>query len=283
MSRTSTKALVTSCDVRFLDGAEALLRSVARFHPDVVRYCFVPARERGDIEARLDTLATVLPPPRAIKGVPAENQINVGRLFAVHPAEEVSAYMDADVLMCRPAPELWELEKGKVNAVPDAATRVSDAVAPQDRETFERHFPGAAGKKGFNAGVFALAPREWRDLPERFEASLAAGAYTYSYILDQPLLNALIQPNVNWLPFEFNAHCLFDNPIPRNVRIVHFTSSPKPWMRAFRAHDPAYAYWLRYGLPQAGVARRCLAALWIAACTPKRLLGRRCRRLLARP
>ncbi len=36
------KALVTGCDPNYLDGAEALLRSVARLHPEVDRYCLAP-------------------------------------------------------------------------------------------------------------------------------------------------------------------------------------------------------------------------------------------------
>ncbi len=272
-----TCALVTSCDVAFVEGASALLMSVRRLHPEVRRYCFVPPGQVAAIGERLGSLAQVRAFPRRIKGVPDDRLINVGRLFVVAPPEDVSVYMDADVVMCRPAPEWWRLQPGKVNAVPDSSRQVSDNVAGKDRDKFTRQYPEVATRKGFNAGVFGLAPREWPDLAERFEDALEAGGYAYSYIIDQPLLNAIIQPRVNWLPFGFNAHGLFDNHIPCDVRAVHFTSSPKPWMKTYPRHEPGYWYWLKYGTPRAGCVRLLAMAAWIAVCSPKRWAGRRFR------
>ena len=194
------------------------------------------------------------------------------------PPEDIVAYMDADVLMCRPAPEIWQVADGCVTAIPDSSGQVSDNVPGDDRATFTRMFPDTAGCKGFNGGVFALRPTEWRDLITRFEGILSDGAFTYNYIMDQPMLNALIQPHVRLLPFAFNAHCLFDNRIPYGVRTLHFTSSPKPWMAEFPRHEPAYWYWLKYGLPQASRCTLHAAALRIAVLTPRRLLGRKLRR-----
>lgn len=269
-----TRALVTSCNGRFAPGAEALLRSAARFQPEVARYCFVPPDEYEALKTRLEYVAHVLPFPEVVHGIPRGNMVNVGRLFVVVPDVDVAAYIDADAVLCAPCDALWAVPPGGVNAIPDASMCVAHNMALVNRPAFVACHPEVARKRGVNTGVFALRRRDWLDLPARFEALMAEGRYHYDVVIDQPLLNALFAGHLHLLPSGYNAHGLWDRPVPRDVRIIHFTGYCKPWMREFPHHEPAYWWWLKYGLPRAGRWRLFLAALWIVLWSPKRMAGR---------
>jgi hypothetical protein len=271
------RVLVTSCDACFVEGAVALLGSAERCHPDIHRICFVPPDEYKLKLVKLGTLAEVRPFPFHVRAVPEERQVNVGRIFTVTVEADVIAYIDADVVFCRPAPELWEVPRGMVNAVLDDSIVISNNLAGKNLERYLGQFPIVAKKKGVNTGVFALHPDEWKNLPQQFEEALLAGEYQYESIIDQPILNGLMGGKINPLPVEFNAHGLFDNRVPPGVRLVHFTGKTKPWMAEFPKHEPAYWYWLKYGTPQAGRSRLLLAFLWIFVHYPKRLLGKQFR------
>ncbi|MEO2089894.1 MAG: hypothetical protein ABGY75_10410, partial [Gemmataceae bacterium] len=71
-----------------------------------------------------------------------------------------------------------------------------------------------------------------------------------------------------------NAHHVFDYAIPRDVRLVHFTNVPKPWMANYPKHEPAYYYWLRYGTGEERFWPLFKTKLRIWARTPRRLLSR---------
>ena len=274
------RAIVTGCNAAYFPGAEALLRSAERHHPDVRRYCYVPPEDREAAERRFADLATVVVPPK-LRNVPDAIQIACARVFVTTLPEEAVVWVDSDALLCRPAPELWDIKPGFVNVVKNVeGHRIEDNLSPESRASFVRAFPAVAGTQGFNSGVFGLRPADWSDLPERFEAGAEAIGYTHrpGHALDQTLLNALILPRANYLDRTFNASSLFDLPVPSGVRVVHFTSSPKPWMDAFPRHEPAYYYWLRHGAREERAWPLLKARLGIWARTPRRLLSRSVRR-----
>jgi lipopolysaccharide biosynthesis glycosyltransferase len=277
-----TKALVTACNLNHAVGAEALLRGIAKFHPDVHRYCYAPTEEVALLHQRLGNLAKVLPPPREIQGSPKKYQIALARLFAVTLPADVVVYMDSDVIICRPAPELWEVAPDTVNAIQDQGTKILDNVPPQYRDEFSQVFTEASLRKGFNSGVLGLRPHDWRDLPAQYEQLLAKLGYKDNPpMTDQPLLNVLLLDHVRWLSAIFNFHSLFENRIPRNVRIVHFAASQpiKPWMAIYPKHEMPYYYWVKYGLGERRLS--CLLPLLarIVIMAPKRLMGRVYRKL----
>jgi hypothetical protein len=248
-SPSPTKGVFVCFNVNYLAGGRAVLAGIRRFHPDVRRFAMVPADEVATVRAALGDLAEVLPPPRPVRHVPERQQPAVYRAFAVHLPVDVVLYLDVDVCVCRPMPEVWEVPPGKVNVVRDVSRNVLENLPDDLRATFSAHFPRVAAAKGFNSGMFALAPRDWSDLPERFEAALEQCNFPrYPAVLDQPVFNALMHDNANWLPFAFNAHNVLENPIPPDVRVVHFTASTKPWMSNFPKHEPSYYYWQRYGM-----------------------------------
>ncbi len=280
------KALVTGCDLNYLDGAEALLRSVARLHPEVERYCFAPAGDLAAAAARLGGLARVLAPPKDLAGVPGPAQVAVAKLFTPTIEADVATWIDSDAILCRASPELWEVEAGTITGVQDVATCILDMVPADLRADFARRHPEAATRKGMNMGLFALRPGEWKDLPELYERELAEGAYTrYPRIMDQPILNMLWAGRANLLPFSFNAHSVHEAKIPRDVRVVHYTGSNKPWMERFAKHEPSYYYWVRHGLGESRGIPLLRSRFRIAINAPRRSLGRALRRwgLLANP
>jgi len=269
------RAVVTGCDARFIDGAATLLRDVQKFHPDVLRFCITPRADATIVQQRLGDLATVFPAPRPIRVIPDSLQPALLKLFTPLVDADVAVWIDCDMIMCRPAPELWQVQPGEVVAVQDTAYSVRCMVEPTLQSLYQQQFPEVIEKPGFNGGLFALRTAEWRDLPERYESAFIAGGYpTHPKIWDQPFLNGLMQPAVRYLPRTFNAHHVFDYRIPRGVRLVHFTNVPKPWMPNYPKHEPAYYYWLRYGLGESRFWPLFRAKLRIWVRTPRRLLSR---------
>jgi lipopolysaccharide biosynthesis glycosyltransferase len=258
----------------FAPGAEALLRSAARFHPDIQRFCYVPQEELEELRARLGSLARVEACPEVIRGIPAKNMVNVGRLFVTVPVVDVAAYIDADALICAPCERLWEVAPGRVNAAADSAICVANNLSDANRHFFVEKYPQVALHKGVNAGVFALRRKDWPDLAVSFERIMVEGRYRYDTILDQPILNVVFAGRIDFLPFEYNAHGLWDNRMPKDVKIIHYTGRCKPWMDGFPRHEPSYWHWLKYG--QLDVREGLLACikLWIIANWPRRAASR---------
>jgi hypothetical protein len=241
------RALLTMCDRKFLPGAAALLKSVREWHPDVARYCIVP---QNDLEAARDSLrglAEVRLPTRQIRGVPPDFQAAEAKVFAVELPHEVVAVVDADVIFCRPAEDLWKVEPGSVHAVRDAATTILHQVPPGDRETFRREYPDLVEAKPFNAGVFALRPQDWPELAEEFEEVLARFE-EYTLLVDQVILNVILLSSVRFLPDTYNVTINFGSHIPSNPYLLHYTCNPKPWMPDYPRRRPEYYPWTRYGL-----------------------------------
>ena len=267
------KAIVTSFNLGFIAGGEAFLKSAAEFHPDVPCYSFVPADEVAEITSCVGNLTTVLPLPRKIKGVPENYQVGVGRLFAGTINADCVAYFDSDVVICSPVDEYFNIPDGMVNAVTDVFHKILDNVPGEARASFKKQFPDVWHHKGFNAGVFSFHPKDWPDLPEKFEQILEAGNYAV-FPNDQVILNAIFWGKVNFLPFSFNAHVLSTNKIPVNVHVVHFTCAEKPWMTGFPKHEPVYYYWVRYGLQDKSKRRLLFIRLRIIIMTPRRIIMR---------
>jgi hypothetical protein len=268
-------AAVTGCDANFVLGAATLLRDVKKFHPEVARYCICPAQDAESVAKQLGDLAIIFPAPRKIRIIPDKMQPALLKLFTPLVDAEIAVWLDCDMVMCRPVPELWHVAEGEVVAVKDTAYKVRFMVEPELQPLYEKQFPAVIEGRGFNGGLFALRTAEWKDLPERYETEFERGGYPHHpKIWDQPFLNGLMQPNVRYLPHAFNAHHVFDYSIPSDVRIVHFTNVPKPWMANYPKHEPAYFYWLKYGEGESRFLKLITAKVRIWLRTPRRLLSK---------
>lgn len=278
-------ALLTACDRNYLPGAAAMLGSARRHHPGIERFCMVPPADVAEFERAIGHLTTVLTPPRRIAGVAERLQLAHAKVFAADLTDfDVVAWVDTDVLFCRPAPEIWQVAPGRATAVrTPPANRVPHNLPVSLRSRFAELYPDLAGVPGFNGGLLAVRPTDWPDLQPRLEAVIRdMGCENHPEYFDQPLLNAVFRGRADLLPEAFNWTEMFDAPPDRvRVRVVHFASKPKPWMPGYPRHEPGYWFWVRHGLAETSPAR--LAAvngrIWLH--TPKRLLARAVRRATA--
>jgi hypothetical protein len=243
-------AAVTGCTADFTTGTVALLQGLKRYHPAVDRIVFAVPDQVSAVQTSLGALATVQPIPRVLANSPAEAKVRVSwsRVFISAIDTDAVAWFDSDVILCGAAPAWWDVPAGRVNVVADAAYRVRHMVPTGLEDWYFKRFPLDPDAHGFNAGIFSLRPADWPDLAARFEALLGElDPATQPFAMDQGLLNGLFQPNVNWLPREYNAHCLGECGVPRGVRVVHFTGSPKPWAAGYDTAGEGYVLWRRHG------------------------------------
>jgi hypothetical protein len=276
-----TRAVVTGCNLAFAPGAAAALRSCRKFHPDVARYCYAPPADVEAVRNAIGDLGTVLAPPRTLQYVPDhwKAQLMAARVFMPRLPAEVVAWIDSDAMFCAPAPELWDAKPGRVNAVKDAVYNLGRMVPREAWDGYARVFGTAPADPGFNSGVMALRSADWADLPERYEdAVLRVGYRLYPHGFDQALLNGLFRDRVDWLPRPFNAHATFELGMPDDLRILHFTDNPKPWMPGFFTLQKAYALWLRHGVQDDRAASRAKAAACSALAPPGRFAYRAVRK-----
>jgi len=276
------RGLVTGCNLKFLPGAVGLLRSVENFHPDVVRFCMVPPDDLDAVRSQMGKLAEVIPPPRKMRGVPDTPllQLLAARAFISTFSVDVVAWVDSDVVFCRPAPELWQVPPGQVNAVKDFYNL--GLMVPRDIwNAYARQFNGLKpDNDGFNAGIYALRNEDWFDLGEKYEAVIAPGNFPYYPPgFDQAVLNGLFHGRVNWLSRQFNALSVYEHGLPDDVRIIHFTANPKPWMPGYGRHNPGYLEWAQYG-EQASSIRAGWLRMYYSVNAPRRLGYRAARKIL---
>ncbi len=271
----TTKAILTAANERFFPGAEALLKGFARHHPEAQRFIGVPECDYEAACVRFKGLATVLKPERIVEGIPLESQNKLTRLRMIDLPVDVAAYVDADAVLCRPCHRLWAVPDGTVNAVRGQAYCLLNNIAPRLHQWFLARYRHIVLARGFNSGVLALRPSDWRDLPSQFEKLLnEMGGYRPGELLDQPILNILLYGKINWLPRIYNATGSFDYTLPWNARIIHFTGDIKPWMPGFSRYEPAYYVWLRHGRCETDRMVLAKALLRIVLRSPVRLVKR---------
>jgi len=276
-------AVFTACDRIYLPGAVAMLGSARRHHPEVDRFCMVPEQDREFATAALDGLATVLTPPRRIAGVVDRLQIANSKVFVSDRTEyDAIAWVDCDVVFCRPAPEIWDIRPGRVVAVrTPPSNRVPHNLPTELRDRFRELYPNLSATPGFNGGLFALRPSDWPNLQMLLEHTLTKlGFQDQPQYFDQPILNAMFEGRVDFLDSIFNWTEMFDTPPdPAVVKVVHFASRPKPWEPNYPKHEPGYWFWVKHGLAEADEVRlnRVRRNIWLR--TPKRKLAKLIRKV----
>lgn len=273
-------AAVTGCTADFTIGTAALLRTLQKHHPEVRRVVFTLPEQVASVTGSLGNIAEVLPIPRVLKNAPSDPKIlaSWARVFIPTIDADAVAWFDSDVILCRPASEWWQVPTGKVNAVHDRAYRVKHMVPHGMEAWYFGRFNLDPEARGFNAGIFALRPADHQNLAERFEALLAEqDATKQPFAFDQGLLNGLMLNDANILPPEFNAHCLAECGVPRGVRAIHYTGSPKPWATGYDRATEGYRYWLEAG--DADPAQLNAVKRSILLAKPKRFAKRAIRKI----
>jgi len=265
-------AIYTCSDAGYEVGTAALLRSVARVYPAVDRYCFVPESQLEEMKGRIGEIATVLPAPRPLKNVPEQRQMMAARVFGVTLPADIVVYMDSDIVVCRPGPDLWQVEGKDVRAVMDPAKEMFYNLYGGEAywNKFKERFPERVGYNGINSGVFALRPAFWQALPDLFEEAIDGFDWVETaHFADQPFLGAIFLPYVKPLPFSYNVHFSFEIPVPCNVRNMHYTGI-KPWNPSFPHHERPWFYWIKYGShPACSYWQVFRAFLWVVLNEPR--------------
>jgi lipopolysaccharide biosynthesis glycosyltransferase len=271
-------ALFTACDRNYLPGVVAMLGSARRHHPEVDRFCMVPPNDKELAEQTLKGLATILTPSRRISGVNDRLQIAHAKVFSADLTDyNAVAWIDGDILFCRPAPELWDVKPGRAVAVrTPSSNRVHHNLPMELRPRFCEMYPGLAATPGFNGGLFVIRPVDWPNLQSLLErVFIDLKCVNHPNYFDQPLLNVVFEGKVDLLGSEFNWTEMFDNPpSTRRVRLVHFASRPKPWEPGYPRHEPGYWFWVRHGQGETNTPRLAATKAWIWLNAPRRKLSR---------
>lgn len=278
-------AAVTGCTADFTIGTAALLRGLQRHHPDVRRICFTLTGQVAGVQSQLRDLADVRAIPRILANAPDDPKVlaSWARVFIPTVDADAVAWFDSDVVLCQPAPEWWQVPHGQVNAVHDRAYRIRHMVPHGMEAWYFKRFPLDPEARGFNAGIFALRPADHPRLAELFEALLAEqDATKQPFAFDQGLLNGLLLNSANILPPEFNAHCLAECGVPKGVRVIHYTGSPKPWTDGYNRASEGYFYWLRDGEGTTDSARLASVKRQVLRAKPRRFLAKAVRKVFTK-
>ncbi len=282
MASPSSRAAITGCTADFTTGAVALLRTLRKHHPDIARICFSPLEQVSDVQAVLGELAEVRAIPRRLANSPDDPKVLVSwsRVFIPTVAADAVAWFDSDVILCGPSSEWWDVPAGKVNVVADRAYRIRHMVPHGMEAWYFDRFKLDAETRGFNAGIFALRPQDHQDLAERFEGVLAEqDATRQPFAFDQGILNGLLHAKAHLLPLEFNAHCLAECGVPKDVRAIHYTGSPKPWNDGYDRASEGYYHWLLNTDADASELQATRRRMLLAR--PRRFAGKVVRKLKA--
>ena len=253
MKSQKTFACVTGCDLHFLVGTRALLTTARHFHPEVKRYCFTHSDQVQEIQGALSDLAHVLQIPRTLTGVPAKWMPSYARLFIPEIIrEDVAAWVDSDAIFIGRADQLWDVAPNTVNVTADLYNHIYGMVRAEGWSRYVTIFPQFnPNDLGFNAGVFALRPTDWPNLVQTFELAYANLSFdTIPFYADQLILNGIFRAEARYLSNQYNAHAFLEPSIglPRDVRIIHYASSPKPWQASYPKATWPFYYWEKYAI-----------------------------------
>ncbi|WP_406857048.1 glycosyltransferase family 8 protein [Alsobacter sp. KACC 23698] len=179
------------------------------------------------------------------------------------PAIERVLYIDADVVVCGDLRPLWSTDLG-------------GAVLAASRDPF-RQDPEQIGfaedEPYFNSGMLLIDRARWRQEGAEYAILdlLAARGRELPW-MDQDALNMVLRGKVRFVGMEWNyqPRCADVPPdflqlteadyreLRRRPRLVHYTTSHKPWNEAFRVHysDLFFAAQDAAGLPDPLRSRR---------------------------
>ena len=241
----------SGCDTTL---ATSVFQQTLNLHPKCsITYIDIP-------ESLLSDLATTAHLSKAVY-----TRVIAGRL--VGPNYQRVIYIDADILICGDILALWQ-------------TPLDGAVAAAVREPFNTclaEIGFTPAEFYFNSGVLLIDLVRWRE--EDCEARLVDYLYENADLpwMDQDALNIVLRGRIKPLGIEWNyqPRCA-DVPaafigvgereywsLRTAPKIIHFTTSLKPWNAAYRVHysDRYFAAVARAGL---GALLTCPAAKTIS-------------------
>jgi len=233
------RCISTSADARYFPALIALLRSLRRTNAHLPVIVFDGGLTRGQVR-KAKAFAQVLPrePLVAIEGKGKFSYIGNTTLLKLEAAglafEEV-LYLDADMIVLENLDPLFDLPPGSVGAVPEV-NAVKNMFRLKYREELMRKIDIDWERPGFNAGLFALRPEEWRDLPEKVNSLVSMfGMEVFSKSKDQQLLNIIFSGRIHAFPGRYNFSPFYDDISACKPAVIHYLSECKPWHPAYPA------------------------------------------------
>jgi len=237
------RCIATSCDSKYYPGLIALLVSLKKTNPDIPVVVFdgglTDAQRRvagGFAEVLRKKPFTIIPGRGKFSYIGDTTLLK----FEVAALEyDKALYLDADTIVTEKLDPVFDIPRGYVGVVKEV-NAVKDMFRPKDRHSLAESIGIDWEEKGFNAGVFALYPQEWRDLREKALALIGRfGAEVFSKSKCQQLLNIIFAGRTYALPRRYNASPLYDKDIG-DPAVIHYLCETKPWHEGY-PRDLRYA------------------------------------------
>lgn len=233
----SDRCIVTAADSNYFPALMALLRSLRRTNPHLPVIVFDGGLSRGQAK-RAGRFSKVIPKEPSIKidGRGKFSYISNTSLLKFEVTDlshEKVLFLDADMVVLEKLDELFLFPETSVGVVPEVNS-VKNMFRIQHRETLAKSLDIDLDETGFNGGLFALRPREWKGLPERARALMDRfGEDFFSKSKDQQLLNIIFSGKTHYFPARYNFSPFYDNAEDHRPAIIHYLTRCKPWHYGF--------------------------------------------------
>jgi len=231
--RPESRCIATSADANYFPALMALLRSIRRVDEDLKVIVF-----DGGLTLRQKKLvqrsAEIIPkrPVVRIKGTGKFSYIGNTTLLKLETSEldiEKVLYLDADMLVMENLDPLFDFPEGRVGVVKEVNS-VKNMFRMRHRKYMMDNIDIQWEGRGFNAGLFALRPSEWRDLKEKAVSLISDfGEDIFSKSKDQQLLNIIFNGKTHEFPSRYNFSPFYDDKRAEQPAIIHYLSEVKPW------------------------------------------------------
>jgi len=230
------KCVATSSDAGYFPALMALLRSLKATNPDIPVVVFdggLTARQyrKASRFARVERRKPFV----ELEGKGKFSYIGSSTLLKFESAaleHEKVLYLDADMVVLDSLDGLFDIPGGRVGVVPEV-NAVKNMFRPRHREALAGNIGIDWDARGFNAGLFAFRPAEWRDLKERALALIETfGPDVFSKTKDQQLLNVIFAGKTYEFPGRYNFSPFYDESEEDPV-IIHYLTEVKPWHRNY--------------------------------------------------
>ena len=230
--KRSDRCIATSCDSKYFPALIAFLRSLKRTNPDIPVVVFDGGLTKRQSKKIGKSAELIKKRPFAnIRGKGKFSYIGQTTLLKLETSTldyHKVLYIDVDAVVLKNLDELFSFPEGTVGVVKEV-NMVKSMFRPKDREGLAASLNIDWDALGFNAGVFAIRPTEWRSLTLKAKELIDCfGAEVFSKSKDQQLLNILFQGKTYDFPGEYNFSPFYDSG-KYQPAIIHYLTKCKPW------------------------------------------------------
>jgi len=230
--KRSDRCIATSCDSKYFPALIAFLRSLKHTNPNIPVVVFdggITKRQSKKIEKFAELIKKR--PFVNIRGKGKFSYIGQTTLLKLEASTldyQKVLYIDVDAVVLKNLDELFSFPEGTVGVVKEV-NMVKNMFRPKDRERLAASLDIDWDVPGFNAGVFAIRPSEWRSLKLKAKELIDCfGENVFSKSKDQQLLNILFQGKTYDFPGEYNFSPFYDSG-KYPPAIIHYLTKCKPW------------------------------------------------------